>query len=52
MNAHPILLQKKYTGIVESYAKENNKTVEEALYYFYHSDAYILIAKESLICIV
>lgn len=45
MNAHPILLQKKYARIVVSYAKERNKTVEEALDYFYHSDVYILMSK-------
>ena len=45
MNAHPILLQKKYIGIVVSYAKESNKTVKEALDYFYHSDVYTLMSK-------
>ena len=45
MNAHTILLQKKYARIVVAYAKERNKTVEEAMDYFYHSDVYILMSK-------
>ncbi len=45
MNAHPILLQKKYTRIVELYAKKNNVTLEEALDIFYHSDVYKLMSE-------
>ena len=45
MNAHPILLQKKYARIVVAYAEERNKTVEEALDYFYHSIVYTLMSK-------
>ena len=45
MNAHPILLQKKYTRIVELYAKKNNITLEEALDIFYHSDVYKLMSE-------
>ena len=50
MLAHPILLQKKYARIVVAYAKERNKTVEEALDYFYHSIVYTLMSQG--ICIV
>ena len=45
MLANPILLQKKYARIVVEYAKERNKTIEEALDYFYHSDVYILMSQ-------
>ena len=45
MLAHPILLQKKYARIVVAYAKERNKTVEEALDYFYHSIVYTLMSQ-------
>ena len=45
MLAHPIRLQKKYARIVVAYAKERNKTVEEALDYFYHSIVYTLMSQ-------
>ena len=45
MNAHPILLQKKYTRIVELYAKRNNMTLEDAMDIFYHSNVYKLMSE-------
>lgn len=40
MNAHPVLLQKKYTRIVALFAKRNKLSLDEALDFFYHSDVY------------
>ena len=37
--------RKKYARIVVTYAKERNKTVEEALDYFYHSIVYTLMSQ-------
>lgn len=34
MNAHPILLQKKYARIVELFAKEKQFTLDAALAFF------------------
>ena len=43
MNAHPILLQKKYARIVELFAKEKQFTLDAALAFFYHSQVYELM---------
>ena len=43
MNANPILLQMKYTRIVELFAKRNGLSLAEALDIFYHSDVYMLM---------
>ena len=43
MNAHPILLQKKYARIVELFAKHNGIDLEKALGIFYHSELYKLM---------
>lgn len=43
MNAHPILLQKKYARIIELLAKEKQLTLDEALELFYHSQVYELM---------
>ena len=40
MNAHPVLLQKKYTRIVTLFAQRNHLTFDTALDFFYHSDVY------------
>ena len=45
MLANSVLLQKKYARIVVKYARKRNKTIEEALDCFYHSDVYILISR-------
>ncbi len=43
MLANPILLQKKYTRIIELFAKQKNISLDAALAYFYHSDTYQLM---------
>ena len=40
MNAHPVLLQKKYTRIVVLFAQRNNLSLDDALDFFYHSGVY------------
>ena len=43
MTANPILLQKKYSRIIELFAKEQGLSLDEALNFFYHSETYPLI---------
>lgn len=43
MNANPVLLQKKYTRIIECFSKETDITISEALDFFYHSSVYLLM---------
>lgn len=43
MTANPILLQKKYSRIIESFAKQQGLSLNEALDFFYHSETYRLI---------
>lgn len=43
MNANPILLQKKYSRIIECFAKQQGISLDAALYVFYHSEVYQLI---------
>ena len=45
MNAHPVLLQKKYTRIVALFAQQNKLSLDEALDFFYHSDLYRLMSE-------
>ena len=45
MNAHPILLQKKYARVVELFARENGLSVREALDIFYRSELYVLMSE-------
>jgi hypothetical protein len=45
MNANPVLLQKKYTRIIEKFAKNQNISLDEALNFFYHSFTYELMSK-------
>lgn len=45
MNAHPVLLQKKYARVVELFAKENHLSLENALDIFYHSELYELMSE-------
>ncbi|MFI3213317.1 MAG: DUF3791 domain-containing protein [Eubacteriales bacterium] len=40
MEAHPILLQKKYARIICQFAEEMNISWEVALEFFYHSITY------------
>ena len=43
MNAHSILLQKKYARIIELFAKDKQITLEVALAFFYQSQVYELM---------
>ena len=45
MNAHPVLLQKKYTRIVVLFAQRNNLSLDDALDFFYHSGVYRLMSE-------
>ena len=45
MNAHPVLLQKKYARVVELFARENGLSVREALDIFYCSELYVLMSE-------
>ena len=37
MKANPILLQKKYSRIIESFANQKGLSLDEALRFFYYS---------------
>jgi len=43
MIANPILLQKKYSRVVECFAKQQGLSLDASLDFFYHSDVYQLI---------
>lgn len=43
MNAHPVLLQKKYARVVALFARENDLSLERALDIFYRSELYDLM---------
>ena len=43
MNANPILLQKKYSRVIECFAKQQGISLDAALDFFYHSEVYQLI---------
>ena len=43
MNANPILMQKKYSRIVELLAEKSGISLDEALEIFYNSETYRLI---------
>ena len=43
MNANPILLQKKYSRVIELFAKQQGISLDAALEFFYHSEVYQLI---------
>ena len=43
MTANPILLQKKYSRVIECFAKQQNISLNAALDFFYHSEVYRLI---------
>ncbi|MBQ9764712.1 MAG: DUF3791 domain-containing protein [Lachnospiraceae bacterium] len=45
MNAHPILLQKKYARVIELFALENDLMLDDALEFFYHSKVYQLVSE-------
>ena len=43
MTANPILLQKKYSRIIERFARQQGISLDAALDFFYHSEVYQLI---------
>ena len=43
MNANPILLQKKYSRVIECFAGRMNLSLDDALEFFYHSEVYQLM---------
>ena len=43
MRANPILLQKKYSRVIECFAKQHGLSLDAALDFFYHSQVYQLI---------
>ena len=43
MIANPILLQKKYSRVIEFFAKQQGLSLDEALGLFYHSEVYQLM---------
>lgn len=45
MTANPVLLQKKYTRIIECFAKKEKLSLNDALSFFYHSKIYRLICE-------
>lgn len=43
MTANPVLLQKKYSRVIECFAKQQGISLDAALQFFYHSEVYHLI---------
>lgn len=43
MTANPILLQKKYSRVIEHFAKQQGLSLDAALQFFYSSEVYQLI---------
>ena len=43
MTANPILLQIKYSRVIECFAKQQGLSLDAALEFFYHSQVYQLI---------
>lgn len=43
MNANPILLQKKYSRVIECFAELQGISLDAALDFFYRSEVYLLI---------
>ena len=43
MTANPILLQKKYSRVIECFAKQQGLSLDAALDSFYHSQVYLLM---------
>ena len=50
MMANPILLQKKYSRVIECFAKRQGISLDEALGFFYHSEVYKLVVTVYPIC--
>jgi len=45
VNASPILLQKKYTRVIECFANRVDLSLDDALDFFYHSQLYPLLSE-------
>lgn len=45
MNANPILLQKKYSRVIELFAEKAGISLDNALDFFYHSEVYRLVSE-------
>lgn len=43
MMANPVLLQKKYSRVIERFSAQQGISLDEALKFFYHSEVYQLI---------
>lgn len=43
MNANPILLQKKYSRVIEFFAAQQGISLDAALDLFYYSEVYLLM---------
>lgn len=43
MTANPILLQKKYSRVIECFAKQQGLSLDVALNFFYYSEVYTLL---------
>lgn len=43
MKANPILLQKKYSRVIELFAQQQGISLDAALEFFYHSEVYQLV---------
>lgn len=43
MRANPVLLQKKYSRVIECFAKKQGISLDKALEFFYHSQVYRLV---------
>lgn len=43
MRANPVLLQKKYSRVVELFAENAGISLDAALEFFYHSETYRLV---------
>ena len=43
MNANPVLLQKKYSRVIECFAGRMNISLDDALEFFYQSEVYQLM---------
>lgn len=54
MKANPILLQKKYSRVIELFAQQQGISLDAALEFFYHSEVYLTnwLEMEFLICTV
>ena len=45
MTANPILLQKKYSRVIEYFAKQQGISLDASLDFFYHSETYKLMCE-------